>query len=88
MEVRDALDVAITEMQKSALDLKKVYAEHHVSDKDYVPVSLLSNACLRMEKIVDIIDNTSSKLQEALDGPAPSNVGDVMDEWDWCEQVF
>jgi hypothetical protein len=41
-----------------------------------------------MEKIVDIIDNTSSKLQEALDGPAPSNVGDVMDEWDWCEQVF
>jgi hypothetical protein len=75
-------------MHKSALDLKKVYAEHRVSDKDYSPISLLSNACLRMEEIVDIIDNTSSKLQETLDCPALSDTEDVMDEWEWCEKFF
>jgi hypothetical protein len=87
-EVRDALDVAIAEMQKMALDLKMVSAAHHVPNKDYVPVSFLSNACLTMEEIADIIGNTSFKLQEALDGPAPSDVEDVMDEWDWYEQFF
>jgi hypothetical protein len=61
-EVRDALDVAITVMQKLALDLKKVSATHHVADKDYVPVSFLSKACLKMEEIAYIIDSTSSKL--------------------------
>jgi hypothetical protein len=60
-EVRDALDVAITVMQKLALDLK-VSATHHVADKDYVPVSFLSKACLKMEEIAYIIDSTSSKL--------------------------
>jgi hypothetical protein len=87
-EVRDALDVAIAEMQKSGLDLKKVSAEHYAPDKDYVSISLLPHACLRMEEIVGIIDTTSSKLQEALDGPAPSDVEDTMDEWDWCQQFF
>jgi hypothetical protein len=75
-------------MQKSALDLKKVSATHHVPDKDYVSISFLSNACLKMEEIADIIDNISSKLQEALDGPSPSDLEDVMDEWDWCEQFL
>jgi hypothetical protein len=54
-----ALNVAITEMQKMALDLKKVSVVHLVPDKDYIPVSFLSNACLKMEEIADIIDNTS-----------------------------
>jgi hypothetical protein len=71
-----------------ALDLKNVSVVHLVPDKDYVPASFLSNACLKMEEIPDIIDNTSSKLQEALDGPAPSNVEDVMDDWNWCEHFF
>jgi hypothetical protein len=48
--------------KKNALDLKKVSAEHHVPTKDYVSVGLLSNACLRMEHIVDILDATSDKL--------------------------
>jgi hypothetical protein len=75
-------------MHKPALDLKKVSAEHCVSDKDYTPISLLSNACLRMEDIVDIIENTSSKLQETLDCSALSDTEDVMDEWEWCEKFF
>jgi hypothetical protein len=74
--------------KKMALDLKKVSTEHHLPYKDYVPVSFLSNACLKMEEIADTIDNTSSKLHEALDGPTSSDVEDVMDEWDWCEQLF
>jgi ribosomal protein L10 len=61
-EVRDALDIDITEMQKNALDLKKVSAEHYVPTKDYVSVGLLSNACLKMEQIADILDATSDKL--------------------------
>jgi uncharacterized protein YajQ (UPF0234 family) len=61
-EVRDALDIAITEMQKNALNLKKVSAEHHVPAKDYVSIGLLSNACLRMEQIADILDATYDKL--------------------------
>jgi uncharacterized protein YajQ (UPF0234 family) len=61
-EVRDALDIAIAEMQKNALDLKKVSAEHYVPTKDYVSVGLLSNACLKMEQIADILDTTSDKL--------------------------
>jgi hypothetical protein len=32
MEVRDALDVAIAEMQKTALDLKKVSAEIAIAE--------------------------------------------------------
>jgi uncharacterized protein YajQ (UPF0234 family) len=84
-EVRDALDVAIAEMQKNALDLKKVSAEHYVPAKDYVSVGLLSNACFRLEQIADILDTTYDKLQEALDGPAPSDMEDTMDDWDWCQ---
>jgi ribosomal protein L10 len=61
-EVRDALDIDIAEMQKNALDLKKVSAEHYVPTKDYVSVGLLSNACLKMEQIADILDATSDKL--------------------------
>jgi uncharacterized protein YajQ (UPF0234 family) len=61
-EVRDALDIDIAEMQKNALDLKKVSAEHYVPTKDYVSVGLLSNACLKMEQIADILDTTSDKL--------------------------
>jgi hypothetical protein len=61
-EVRDALDIDIAEMQKNALDLKKVSAEHYVPTKDYVSVGLLSNACLKMELIADILDATSDKL--------------------------
>jgi hypothetical protein len=60
--------------------LKKVSVEHHVPDKDYIPISFMSNAYLRMEEIVDITDNTSSKLYEALDDLAPSDVENVMDE--------
>jgi uncharacterized protein YajQ (UPF0234 family) len=85
-EVRVALDVAITEIQKTALDLKKVFAEHYVPAKDYVSNGLLSNACFKMEQITDILDATSDKLQEALDGPAPFDVEDMMDDWDWCQQ--
>jgi hypothetical protein len=72
-------------MLKNDLDLKKVSAEHYVPAKDYVSVGLLSNACFRMEQIADILDATSNKLQEALDGPAPSDVEDTMDDWDWCQ---
>jgi hypothetical protein len=79
-EVWDALDIAIVEMQKTTLDLKKVYAEHHVPAKDYVSVDLLLNACLMMEQIADILDTTSDKLQEALDGPTSSDVEDTMDD--------
>jgi hypothetical protein len=61
-EVRDALDVAIVEMQKNALDLKKVSAEHYVPAKDYVSVGLLSNACFRLEQIADILDATYDKI--------------------------
>jgi uncharacterized protein YajQ (UPF0234 family) len=85
-EVRDALDIAIAEMQKNALDLKKVSVEHYVPTNYYVSIGLLSNACFRMEQIADILDATSNKLQEALDGLAPSDVEDTMDDWDWCQQ--
>jgi hypothetical protein len=82
-KVRDTLDAVIAEIQKSTLDLK-MSAEYYVPDKDCVSVSLLSHACLRMEEIMDIIDNTSSKLQEALDGPA-CDVGrtSVRRRWGW-----
>jgi hypothetical protein len=43
-------------------------------------VDSLSNACFRMEQIPDILDATYDKLQKALDGPAPSNVKDMMDD--------
>jgi hypothetical protein len=69
-EVRDALDVAITEMQKTALNLKKVYAE------------------IAIAEIADTLDTTSDKLQEGLDGPTPSDVEDMMDDWDWRQQHF
>jgi hypothetical protein len=61
-------------------DPSKVSAEHYVHAKDYVSIGLLSHACFRMEQIVDILDATSDKLQEALDGPSPSDVEDLMDD--------
>jgi hypothetical protein len=69
-EVRDALDVAITEMQKTALDLKKVSAK------------------IAITEIANTLGTTSDKPQEALDGPTPFDVEDMMDEWDWCQQHF
>jgi uncharacterized protein YajQ (UPF0234 family) len=79
IDVRNALDVAIGEMQKNALDLKKASAEHYAPTKEhYVSVALLSHARMRMEQIVDILDTTSDKLQESLDSPSPSNVEDTM----------
>jgi hypothetical protein len=69
-EVRDALDVAIAEMQKTTLDLKKLFTE------------------IAIAEIADTLDTTSDKLQEALDGLAPSHVEDMMDDWDWCQQHF
>jgi hypothetical protein len=80
-EVRDALDVALAEMQKNAMDLKKASTEHYVPVMEhYVSVGLLSRARCRMEQNTDILDTTSDKLQEALDGPAPSDKEDTMDD--------
>jgi hypothetical protein len=74
-------------MQKNALDLKKLSAEHYAPTKEhYVSIALLSHARMRMEQIADILDTTSDKLQEALDTPSPSDMEDTVDDWDWLQQ--
>jgi hypothetical protein len=43
---------------------------------------------IAIAEIADTLDTTSDKLQEGLDGPTPSDVEDMMDDWDWCHQHF
>jgi hypothetical protein len=43
---------------------------------------------IAITEIVDTLDTTSDKHQEALDGPASFDVEDMIGDWNWCQQHF
>jgi hypothetical protein len=95
-EVLKGLDDAITEMQRSAEELRNAASEHFVEDEKYHQDTLFNFACFRMVEIAASLNDTALKLQYVYDGPSPlsdvvddhlaMNSDDSTDEWEWFEE--
>jgi hypothetical protein len=96
--VKNGLDKAITDMQRTAEEMRSTASENYVDVTETRHIELLRCACFGMVEIAEMLDIASLNHQDVVDGSsAQSEVlaqlddrltinSDEVKDWDWFEE--